>query len=648
MEIANRIGGPYHGRVARPHAGPRPSGLPDGTAGLYGQRIRIGGRRQPTEEGRFAHRPSNPRRGSDQAVRLRDGPRRDRLHGPARHRVRAARPQRRRQDHRDPHPHHHPAPRRRPGRGAGHRRGPLPDRPGRPVRRGRRQPDRPGESAPDRPARADAQPRGARPDSRAAGAVRPGGGGRPAGADLLGRDAPPAGRGRRAGVAAAGAVPGRAHHRAGHPEPRRAVADDPRAGGRGHHGTAHHPVPGGGRPPVPAHRRGRPWPGDRQRHAGGAQGPSRQHGHRAGHGRRDPRLPGPGPAVGDAAGAARATGGHHPPGLAGRRARPDRRAALPRRPGPHAGDAGRARTEPGRRLPLAHRPAGRRRRFSRWAQTPGRCRMTATTPAAISSAEVRRDRANALGPVRDALAIAGRNLIALRRVPRLLVFSTIQPVVFLLLFRYVFGGVVSTSLIGVPYVDSLLPGVFVQTSVFGAIGAAIGLATDLQNGLLERFRSLPMARSAVLAGRTLADLARNVFVVALMVVIGFGVGFRVHTGPLPFLGGMLLVLLFAYSMSWVFATAGLLVGDPETAQAAAFPVMAPLVFASSVFVPVSSMPGWLQGFATHQPVSVTASVVRALTLGGPTASDVWQSLAWAAGIVAVFAPLAVWRYRRAV
>jgi ABC-2 type transport system permease protein/oleandomycin transport system permease protein len=208
--------------------------------------------------------------------------------------------------------------------------------------------------------------------------------------------------------------------------------------------------------------------------------------------------------------------------------------------------------------------------------------------------------------------------------------------------------VVSTSLLSVPYVDYLLPGIFVQTSVFGAIGAAIGLATDLQTGLLERFRSLPMARSAVLAGRTLADLARNVFVVALMAVIGFAVGFRVHTGPLPFLAGMLLVLVFAYSMSWVFATVGLLVGDPETAQAAAFPVMAPLVFASSVFVPVGSMPGWLQGFATHQPVSVTASAVRALVLGGPTATYVWQSLAWAAGIVLVFAPLAVQRYRRAV
>ena len=272
--------------------------------------------------------------------------------------------------------------------------------------------------------------------------------------------------------------------------------------------------------------------------------------------------------------------------------------------------------------------------------------MTATTPTATAAA-ARPWHGHALGPVRDTLAIAGRNLITLRRVPSLLVFSTIQPVVFLLLFRYVFGGVVQTSqLAAVPYVDYLLPGILVQTTVFGAIGAAIGLATDLQSGLVERFRSLPMARSAVLAGRTLADLARNVVVVALMVVIGVAVGFRIHTGPLAFLGGLLVVLVFASSMSWLFATVGLLVGDPETAQAAAFPVMAPLVFASSVFVPVSSMPGWLQPFATHQPISVTTSAVRALMLGGPTAADLWQSLAWAAAIMTVSTPLAIWHYRR--
>jgi ABC transporter DrrB family efflux protein len=260
---------------------------------------------------------------------------------------------------------------------------------------------------------------------------------------------------------------------------------------------------------------------------------------------------------------------------------------------------------------------------------------------------VRRVPRGPLRPVRDALAVAGRNLIAYRRVPQLLVFSTIQPVIFVLLFRYVFGGAVQ-SLPGVPYVDFLIPGIFVQTTVFGAIGAAVGLATDLKSGLLERFRSLPMARSAVLAGRTLADLARNVFVVALMAVVGFAVGFRVHTGALAFLTAMVLVLLFGYSLSWVFATVGLAVGDPETAQAAAFPVMAPLVFASSAFVPVETMPSWLQPFAEHQPVSVTASAVRALVIGGPTTTYVLQALAWCAAILLVFAPIAVRRYRRTV
>lgn len=251
------------------------------------------------------------------------------------------------------------------------------------------------------------------------------------------------------------------------------------------------------------------------------------------------------------------------------------------------------------------------------------------------------------GAVSDSVAMTGRGVMLYRRVPQLLVFSTIQPVIFVLLFRYVFGGVVESD-IDVPYVDYLLPGVFVQMTVFGAMTTAVGLATDLKSGLLERFRSLPMARSAVLAGRTSADLVRNIFVIALVSGVGFLVGFRVHTDALGFLAGMSLVLLFAYSLSWVFAGVGLLVGDPETAQAASFPVMAPLVFASSAFVPVSSMPTWLQGFAEYQPVSVTASAVRALVLGGPTADYVWQALAWIVGIIAVAAPLAVRRYRRAL
>ena len=267
---------------------------------------------------------------------------------------------------------------------------------------------------------------------------------------------------------------------------------------------------------------------------------------------------------------------------------------------------------------------------------------------AISLPEVRPRRGfgRALGAVRDTFAVSVRNLIHYRRVPQLLVFSTIQPVIFVLMFRYVFGGAIRVP--GVPYVDYLMPGIFVQTVVFGSMAAAIGLATDLKSGLLERFRSLPMSRSAVLAGRTVADLVRNVFVVALMTGVGFAVGFRIHNGIGGLLAGVLLVLAFGYTMAWIFATLGLAVGDPESAQAAAFPVLAPLVFASSAFVPVSSMPGWLQAFANHQPVSVTASAIRALVLGGPTWTYLWQSLAWMVGIVAVFAPFAVRLYRRAV
>jgi ABC transporter DrrB family efflux protein len=269
--------------------------------------------------------------------------------------------------------------------------------------------------------------------------------------------------------------------------------------------------------------------------------------------------------------------------------------------------------------------------------------------AAVAVARPRVGSRRRFGALRDAGSIAGRNLIALRRVPRLLVFSIIQPLVFVLLFRYVFSGVAGMVMPrGVRYVDFLMPGVFVQTAVFGAMNTAIGLATDLQSGLLERFRSLPMARSAVLAGRTLADLIRGVFVVILMASVGFAVGFRIHLGVGPFLAAMALIVLFGFAMSWVFAVVGLAVGDPETAQAAGLPVMAPLVFASSAFIPVNRMPSWLQPFARHQPVSVTASAVRAMVIGGPTATYVWQTLGWVAVIILVFAPLGALRYRRAV
>ncbi|MDA8360052.1 MAG: ABC transporter permease [Actinomycetota bacterium] len=248
----------------------------------------------------------------------------------------------------------------------------------------------------------------------------------------------------------------------------------------------------------------------------------------------------------------------------------------------------------------------------------------------------------------DAGTVTWRNLISYTRIPDAIFFSSVQPIMFVLLFRYVFGGVIHVP--GVTYVNYLMAGVFVQTVMFGAVSTSVGLAEDLHKGLIERFHALPMARSAVLAGRTTADLVRNVGVVLLITAVGYLVGFRVQTSPLSFVAGLLLILFFAYAVSWGFAIIGLSASNSETAQLAAFPVLFPLTFASSAFVPVTSMPGWLQAFAIHQPVSQVIDASRELMLGGHSnlwsMSDVWQSLSWSAGILVVVAPIAVWRYRR--
>ena len=267
--------------------------------------------------------------------------------------------------------------------------------------------------------------------------------------------------------------------------------------------------------------------------------------------------------------------------------------------------------------------------------------MTSATLASVERTGV----ARLQEALSDGMALVQRDLIGLIRTPQLLVFATIQPVIFVLLFRYVFGGAIDTG--PIPYVDFLMPGIFVQTAVFGSMGTAIGLATDVKGGMLERFRSLPMARSAVLFGRAGADFARNVFVAVLMAAVGFAVGFRIHGSWIAFLGAMALVLAFGYAFSWVMATLGLVTGDPESAQAAAFPMMAPLVFASSAFVPITSMPGWLQWWAKVQPVSVTANAARDLVLGRPAADEVVKCLLWCVALLVVFAPIAVRRYRKA-
>ncbi len=247
----------------------------------------------------------------------------------------------------------------------------------------------------------------------------------------------------------------------------------------------------------------------------------------------------------------------------------------------------------------------------------------------------------------DTTAVTRRNLWHFVRQPDLLLFSTIQPVMFVLLFVYVFGGAIESSLPpGVDYVDYLLPGILVQSVAFRASQTAVGLAEDLQRGVMDRFRSMPMSRSAVLTGRTLADLVRNTVILALMITVGYLVGFSFQDGIVSAALAVGLILAFGYALSWVFAAIAFITGGAEAAQSAGFVAIFPLVFASSVFVPVETMPTWLQGFAEHSPVSVTADAARNLALGGPVASSALQSIAWSLGITVTFGAVAVWRYTR--
>lgn len=247
--------------------------------------------------------------------------------------------------------------------------------------------------------------------------------------------------------------------------------------------------------------------------------------------------------------------------------------------------------------------------------------------------------------ISDTLVMVRRNLVMLVRLPQLLVFALVQPLVFVFMFRFVFGGAIQSGAAGLSYVDYLMPGIFVQTVSFGAINTAVGLSEDKNKGLLERLRSLPMHRSAVLSGRVLADTVRNVVVVSLMLAVGFAVGFHTHSNPLRVLGGVALMVVFGFSLAWIFALIGLSVTNGEAAQAAAFPILAPLTFASNAFVNPITMPGWLRWWAERQPLSVTVRGVRALMLNTEPSNYVWASLAWSLGITVVVAPLAVRRFR---
>jgi ABC transporter DrrB family efflux protein len=243
----------------------------------------------------------------------------------------------------------------------------------------------------------------------------------------------------------------------------------------------------------------------------------------------------------------------------------------------------------------------------------------------------------------DSYLLAGRYARRLVRTPQLVVFQTVQPVMFMLLFVYVFGGTIHTEL---DYVDFLIPGVLVQATLFGGGTTTVGLAQDLSEGMFDRFRSLPMTRPAVLVGRTIADVLKNAVVLALLLAVASAIGFRFHQAALADLAAVALVLVFAYAFSWIYASIALLVRDPEAAQVAAFVPTFPLVFASSAFVPTENMPHWLQLFAEHQPVSITVNAVRALAETGHAGTLPLTSLAWSAGIVLLAAPLAISRYRR--
>ena len=251
------------------------------------------------------------------------------------------------------------------------------------------------------------------------------------------------------------------------------------------------------------------------------------------------------------------------------------------------------------------------------------------------------------GDISDAQVVTVRNLRHFVRQPDLLIFSTIQPIMFVLLFTYVFGGAISHSLpAGVSYIDYLLPGILVQSVTFRASMTAIGLADDLKLGVIDRFRSMPMARSAVLIGRTAADLLRNVLIILLMIAVGYIIGFSFQGGLGQAIGCIALVSAFGLALSWIFAFVALTVRSAEAAQSAGFVILFPLVFASSVFVPVSSLPSWLASFAKVSPVTLTANAARSFALVPGTPSSLGGALAWIGGLLVVFISLSVWRYGR--
>jgi ABC transporter DrrB family efflux protein len=244
----------------------------------------------------------------------------------------------------------------------------------------------------------------------------------------------------------------------------------------------------------------------------------------------------------------------------------------------------------------------------------------------------------------DTAQMIRRNLLHIRRTPELLLDVTVSPIMFVLLFTLVFGGAIEVQT--ATYTNFLMAGIFVQTIAFAGVYTGVLLANDLKNGMIDRFRSLPMSRSAVLTGRTLTDLLRALLAVLIMWVVGLLVGFRPAGGIVGTLGAIGLLLLFGYALSWLGVAMGVAVRTPEALQGVIFAAVFPLTFVSSAFVPTDTMPDWLAWFADRQPMTLVINAVRSLTLDGSGGPSFWPAVLWSVGILAVCFPLGMWLYRR--
>ena len=281
---------------------------------------------------------------------------------------------------------------------------------------------------------------------------------------------------------------------------------------------------------------------------------------------------------------------------------------------------------------------------------------TVTTPTEGRAAAVRLDaegvpmaprsdrEAKQFPLVRHSLALAGRSITKIRRTPEQLIDVTLQPILFTVVFVYLFGGAISGSTHA--YLQYVLPALMVQTLLFSSIAIGVNLNTDVEKGVFDRFRSLPIARSAPLVGAVLGDVVRFVTSITVMIVFGYVIGFRIGTNPLEAFLGCLLALGFAMALSWFAVWLGMILRSSGSVQGIGFMLLFPLTFGSSMFVPVNTMPGWLQAWVKVNPVTHLTEAIRGLMVSGPVAGPVLQSLAWAAALVAVFAPLAVRAYRR--